>query len=95
MYLGSAVEQGPKETIFQRPLHPYTRALLAATPRVNPEDRKQRTMLKGELPSPLDPPPGCAFHRRCPHATEVCAAERPEPRLVEGRMVACHHAETI
>jgi len=95
MYLGSAVEQGGKDTIFDHPRHPYTRALLAATPRVNPEDRKQRAVLKGELPSPLDPPPGCAFHRRCPHATDVCSAERPEPRLVDGRAVACHHAETI
>lgn len=95
MYLGRAVEQGAKEPIFAHPMHPYTRALLAATPRVNPEDRKQRTVLKGELPSPLDPPPGCAFHRRCPHATELCAAERPEPRALSGRVVACHHAETI
>ena len=95
MYLGRAVEQGAKETIFEHPLHPYTRALLAATPRVDPGDRKQRVVLTGELPSPLDPPPGCAFHRRCPHATELCSAERPEPRLLGGRLVACHHAEAI
>lgn len=95
MYLGRPAEQGPKETIFDHPRHPYTRALLAATPQVNPDDRKERTVLKGELPSPLDPPSGCAFHKRCPHATEVCSAERPEPRLVDGRMVACHHAERI
>ena len=95
MYLGRPAEQGPKETIFDHPRHPYTRALLAATPQINPEDRKERAVLKGELPSPLDPPPGCAFHRRCPHATEICSAERPELRLVDGRMVACHHAERI
>ncbi len=95
MYLGTAVEQGAKETIFDHPRHPYTRALLAATPRVNPDDRKERTVLKGELPSPLDPPPGCAFHRRCPHATDICSVERPEPRMVDNRTVACHHAETI
>ncbi len=95
MYLGRAAEQGAKEAIFDNPRHPYTRALLAATPRVKPEERKQRTVLKGELPSPLNPPPGCAFHRRCPHATELCSVERPETRLVDGRMVACHHAETI
>jgi dipeptide transport system ATP-binding protein len=95
MYLGRPAEQGPKERIFDRPLHPYTRALLAATPRVNPEDRKERLVVKGELPSPLDPPPGCAFHKRCPFATDLCTAERPEPRSLDGRMVACHHAENI
>jgi dipeptide transport system ATP-binding protein len=95
MYLGRPAEQGPKERIFDRPLHPYTRALLAATPRVNPEDRKERLVVKGELPSPLDPPPGCAFHKRCPFATDLCTAERPEPRPLHGRMVACHHAENI
>jgi dipeptide transport system ATP-binding protein len=95
MYLGRPAEQGPKDAIFERPLHPYTRALLAATPRVDPEDRKERVVLKGELPSPLDPPSGCAFHRRCPHATELCSTDRPVSRLLEGRMVACHHADTI
>jgi dipeptide transport system ATP-binding protein len=95
MYLGRPAEQGPKERIFDRPLHPYTRALLAATPRVNPEDRKERLVVKGELPSPLDPPPGCAFHKRCPFATDLCTAERPEPRPLHGRMVACHHAENV
>ncbi len=95
MYLGRPAEQGPKERIFDRPLHPYTRALLAATPRVNPEDRKERLVVKGELPSPLDPPPGCAFHKRCPFATDLCTAERPEPRPLDGRMVACHHAENV
>jgi dipeptide transport system ATP-binding protein len=69
--------------------------LLASTPAVDPKHRGQRIQLKGELPSPLDPPPGCAFHRRCPHATEICAGERPELRAVAGRQVACHHAETI
>jgi len=95
MYLGRPAEQGPKETIFARPLHPYTRALLAATPRVNPAERQERMVLSGELPSPLDPPSGCAFHRRCPYATERCAEERPEPRPLDGRMVACHHAESL
>ncbi len=95
MYLGRPVEQGPKERIFERPLHPYTRALLAATPRVNPEDRKERLVVKGELPSPLDPPPGCAFHKRCPFATDLCSAEYPAPRLLHDRMVACHHAESV
>jgi dipeptide transport system ATP-binding protein len=94
MYLGRPAEQGPKEKIFARPMHPYTRALLAATPHVEPSARIERVRLTGELPSPLDPPSGCAFHNRCPFATERCATERPEPRPVDGRMVACHHAET-
>ncbi len=95
MYLGRPFEHGSRDAIFDRPSHPYTKALLASTPAVDPKHRGQRIQLKGELPSPLDPPPGCAFHRRCPHATEICATERPELREFSGRQVACHHAETI
>ena len=95
MYLGRVVEHGPKPIIFERPRHPYTRALLAATPTVDPANRRQRIVVKGELPSPLDPPPGCAFHRRCPFATPLCATTVPELRTLDGRLVACHHAETI
>ncbi len=95
MYLGRSVEHGPKEAIFAGPRHPYTRALLASTPVVNPKERLTRAPLKGELPSPLNPPPGCAFHRRCPFATALCAESRPELREVDGRMVACHHAESV
>jgi dipeptide transport system ATP-binding protein len=95
MYLGRPVEQGPREAIFERPRHPYTRALLASTPTVDPARRKVRMPIKGELPSPLDPPPGCAFHRRCPYATERCAGELPESRPFDGRLVACHHAESV
>jgi dipeptide transport system ATP-binding protein len=95
MYLGRPVEQGPKAAIFETPRHPYTRALLAATPRVDRAARTERAHLKGELPSPLDPPPGCAFHKRCPFAVERCQAERPEFRELEGRRVACHLAGEI
>ncbi|HSV57609.1 MAG TPA: dipeptide ABC transporter ATP-binding protein [Variovorax sp.] len=89
MYLGHAVEQGPKARIFARPLHPYTQALLASTPGLS----NQRIVLKGELPSPLDPPAGCVFSTRCAHATERCHVERPLLRKLDERMVACHHAE--
>jgi dipeptide transport system ATP-binding protein len=91
MYLGRVVEQGPKEAIFGNPRHPYTRALLASTPFVDPTRRAERVVLKGELPSPLDPPPGCAFHQRCPIAMDVCSRVRPalEPSG-DGVGVACH-----
>jgi len=95
MYLGRTVEQGSKAGIFGRPRHPYTKALLASTPFVDPKLRAQRVPLKGELPSPLNPPAGCAFHTRCPFATERCKVERPELRAFDGQLVSCHHAETI
>jgi len=92
MYLGLAVEHGPKDVIFEKPLHPYTQALLAATPALG-EPRKVRRMVKGEIPSPLNVPKGCVFETRCPHATDLCRAERPPLRAVGGRLVACHYAE--
>ena len=92
MYLGRGIEQGPKERIFARPLHPYTMALLASTPGLSGAVR-ERIVLKGELPSPLDPPPGCVFSTRCPYVTDRCRAERPPLRPVDGRLVACHYAE--
>jgi len=95
MYLGRTVEQGPKQAIFTAPRHPYTRALLAATPFVDPRLRAQRVTLRGELPSPLDPPSGCACHTRCPFADARCQAERPALRLLAGGLVACHHAEAV
>ncbi|MGD9212261.1 MAG: dipeptide ABC transporter ATP-binding protein [Desulfobacteraceae bacterium] len=95
MYLGCPVEQGKKEVIFQHPLHPYTRALLAATPRVERMNRKQHVPLFGEIPSPLEPPSGCAFHKRCAYTTDFCSQERPQLRELFDRMVACHHAETV
>ena len=94
MYLGHAVEQGPKERIYARPLHPYTQALLSSTPGISGVKRK-RIVLKGELPSPLNPPQGCVFSTRCPYVTERCKVERPQPRLLDGRYVACHYAENF
>jgi dipeptide transport system ATP-binding protein len=91
MYLGRTVEQGPKEALFAQPLHPYTQALLAGTPSV--DKKRERIVLRGELPSPLNPPAGCAFHTRCPHATERCRQELPALRSVAGRLAACHYAE--
>jgi dipeptide transport system ATP-binding protein len=95
MYLGKTVEHGTKEQVFSKPLHPYTRALFASTPRIDPAQRQQKMMLPGELPSPLNPPPGCAFNNRCPHATERCRTEVPLPQPFEGRMVACHRVAEI
>lgn len=95
MYLGHAVEQGEKNALFNRPLHPYTQALLASTPGLAGTGVKQRIVLKGELPSPLNPPTGCVFSTRCPHVTDRCRAERPQLREVAERQVACHYAENF
>ena len=89
MYLGRVVEQGDKRRVFARPLHPYTQALMSATPALRPADRRQRIRIHGELPSPLKPPTGCAFHQRCPMAIPRCAEIRPELRELDGRWVAC------
>jgi dipeptide transport system ATP-binding protein len=89
IYLGNAVEVGTREAIFSRPLHPYTRALLSATPVADPEAKKERIILKGELPSPFNPPSGCAFHPRCPLAVDRCKRERPPLGEKQGRAVAC------
>jgi dipeptide transport system ATP-binding protein len=92
MYLGHVMEQGTKAEIFERPSHPYTQALLASTPGVGPRS-VQRIVLRGELPSPLNPPSGCVFSSRCPYAVERCKAERPLARAVGGtRIAACHFA---
>jgi dipeptide transport system ATP-binding protein len=94
MYLGHAVEHGPKEKIYGRPLHPYTQALLSSTPGITGVRRK-RIVLKGELPSPLNPPVGCVFSTRCPYVTDRCRVERPALRELDGRKVACHYAENF
>ena len=95
LYLGRPVERAPVETLFQNPAHPYTRALIASTPRVDKAARRDRVMLHGEIPSPLAPPTGCAFRTRCPFAIGACAEQRPELRPFAGRDVACLRAEEI
>jgi dipeptide transport system ATP-binding protein len=89
MYLGRAVEQGPAREVFARPRHPYTQALLSATPTVNAALRRERILLKGELPSPLTPPPGCVFHTRCPWAQARCRESVPELAALGAQRVAC------
>ena len=95
LYLGRPVERAPVETLFQNPAHPYTRALIASTPRVDKAARRDRVMLHGEIPSPLAPPTGCAFRTRCPFAIGAFAEQRPELRPFAGRDVACLRAEEI
>jgi peptide/nickel transport system ATP-binding protein len=95
MYLGRIVEEGLREALFARPLHPYTRALLSAVPVPDPavERSRRRIILAGETPDPAAPPPGCRFHPRCPIATEICRTD--DPLLLEhapGQRAACHHA---
>ena len=93
MYLGLAMDQGSNAAIFGRPLHPYTQALLASTPRIATPQRRGCVVLAGERPSPLNPPAGCVFSTRCPHVIARCRTERPSSRPVDGREVACHLAE--
>jgi dipeptide transport system ATP-binding protein len=93
MYLGRTAEHGPRDEIFAMPRHPYTRALLSATPVPEPGQKKERIVLKGELPSPLDPPPGCTFNPRCPLAFDRCRVERPELLPAGRSIVACHAVE--
>ncbi|HEV3246802.1 MAG TPA: dipeptide ABC transporter ATP-binding protein [Beijerinckiaceae bacterium] len=92
IYLGSAVEWGKSATIFSDPRHPYTRALLSATPVADPAAKKERIILKGELPSPFSPPSGCTFHPRCPLMIERCKEAFPPTETIEGREVACYRA---
>ncbi|MBN8892783.1 MAG: peptide ABC transporter ATP-binding protein [Rhodospirillales bacterium 70-18] len=93
MYLGQIVESGPARAVLRTPHHPYTRALMSAVPRVDRgDDRAERVRLTGDLPSPLNPPPGCRFHTRCAFATEICRTTPPALLpLDDSRMVACHH----
>jgi oligopeptide/dipeptide ABC transporter ATP-binding protein len=91
MYLGSLVEIAPTRQLFTTPRHPYTRALLSAIPSLNPDDDRKAQRLTGEIPSPMNPPSGCRFHTRCPHAVDVCSAAVPNPEIAaDGHTVSCH-----
>jgi oligopeptide transport system ATP-binding protein len=98
MYLGKIVEVGPAERVSTLPVHPYTEALLSAVPVPDPDvsARRERIVLRGDVPSPANPPPGCRFHTRCPHATDICTTD--EPPLVphrDGHLAACHHPRNV
>ncbi len=95
MYLGRPIEHGPRAAVFNQPLHPYTRALQASSPSTDPKHRSQRLAIKGELPSPLAPPTGCAFHPRCPFANLRCRVEVPKLQPYPGtrHLHACHAVE--
>jgi len=91
MYLGSLIEVAPKTKLYENPLHPYTQALLSAVPIPDPTLRRDRIILKGDIPSPANPPSGCKFHTRCPYAMDVCSKEIPEFKNVgDEHFVACH-----
>jgi peptide/nickel transport system ATP-binding protein len=92
MYLGRLVEIAPTQRLFDNPQHPYTRMLLAAIPKLK-RGMQQRAPIQGEVPNPLSPPSGCAFHPRCPQATALCAEQVPELRRIQGIEIACHHAQ--
>jgi dipeptide transport system ATP-binding protein len=93
IYLGHAVEVASRDVLFANPQHPYTRALLSATPVADPHHKKERIVLQGEMPSPFNPPSGCAFHPRCPLAMRECSERAPELEEKQSRLVACFAAK--
>lgn len=99
MYLGKIVEIADKTSLFENPRHPYTKALLSAIPSTKIDRKKERIILKGDVPSPIDPPKGCRFHTRCPFATDLCRTEEPKLRnddgMKEGHEAACHYIKEI
>jgi oligopeptide/dipeptide ABC transporter ATP-binding protein len=91
MYLGKVVELADKRTLFTQPAHPYTQALLAAVPSLDPRQRREDVILEGDVPSPVNPPSGCRFHTRCRHAMPKCRTEEPAfQQLADHRWAACH-----
>ncbi len=96
MYLGQFVELAPTKKLLYTPRHPYTEALMSAIPKVNPDIEMTPVHLKGEIPSPVNPPPGCRFHTRCPYVQDVCRTEMPQWQEIEtGHFVACHFTDTL
>ena len=99
MYLGKIVEIADKKSLFENPQHPYTKSLLSAIPSTDVDHKKERIILKGDVPSPIDPPKGCRFHTRCPFATELCRTDVPELRganyMKDDHQAACHYMEDI
>jgi oligopeptide transport system ATP-binding protein len=90
MYLGRLIELADSEELYENPMHPYTKALLSAVPIPDPDIRKETVLIEGELPSPANPPSGCAFHTRCSECMNICKTTRPEERNINGHYVACH-----
>ena len=91
MYLGGLVETGKTEDIFANPLHPYTKALFSAIPMPDPDIKKDRVVLEGDIPSPANPPKGCKFHTRCSECMGMCKEVAPEPKdMGNGHIVRCH-----
>jgi oligopeptide/dipeptide ABC transporter ATP-binding protein len=90
MYLGKIVERGDAQALASDAKHPYTKALFSAALPSHPDERREEVVLAGEVPSPLNPPTGCHFHPRCPHAMPRCALEAPQLVQVEDRLIACH-----
>ncbi|MDR6999024.1 dipeptide ABC transporter ATP-binding protein [Neobacillus niacini] len=90
MYLGRLIELADSEELYENPLHPYTKALLSAVPIPDPDIKREMILIEGELPSPANPPSGCAFHTRCSECMDICKTARPEDRNLNGHFVACH-----
>jgi peptide/nickel transport system ATP-binding protein len=96
MYLGRLVEVAPTASLFYQPLHPYTEALMSAIPALDPDDVMKPIILKGEIPSPANPPSGCPFHPRCPYVQDVCKQDMPELKEYRpGHFAACHFADQL